>query len=204
MEQRARLQSGEGRHTPVHLTALALKSIGQVYDMNLSATRVLLQTQARAASALGLPDWSGLFNVVDERARHVFSAGADQWLDTAQRANDAAAELQREVGRVVETRATAVAQTLQQGLEELGSQANEGLNQLVQTARDQAEEAERVASSIGEEVRDTMRQGSEQMRSDMQRGREVATEVVERTGEAAEEARASEDKDKARRGKVAA
>jgi hypothetical protein len=182
MEQRARFQSGDSRHTPVHLTALALKSIGQVYDMNLSATRVLLQTQARAAAAIGFPDWSGLFNVVDERARRVFSTGAEQLLSTAQRANDTATELQREVGRVVESQAATVAQKLQEGLEELGSQTNDGLNQLVQTAREQAEEAERVASSIGEEMR----------------------EVVERSGEAAEEARATDDKEKARRNKVAA
>jgi hypothetical protein len=182
MEQRARFQSGESRHTPVHLTALVLKSIGRVYDMNLSAARVLLQTQARAASAMGLPDWSGLFNVVDDRARHVFSTGAEQLLNTAQRANDAAAELQREVGRVVETQTATVAQTLQEGFEELGSQANDGLSQLVQTARQQAEEAERVASSVGEGMRD----------------------VVERSGEAAEEARAGDDKERSRRNKVAA
>src|SRR5437868_3487317 len=66
-------RDSQGRQSQAHLTSLALRSIGQVYDMNLSAARVLLQTQARAASALGLPDWSGLFNSVDVRARHVFS-----------------------------------------------------------------------------------------------------------------------------------
>ena len=154
--------SPEGqRHAPVHLTALALKSIGQVYDMNLSAARVLLQTQARAASAVGLPDWSGLFNSVDERARHVFSAASEQLVNTAQRASEVAAELQREVGRVVETQTATVAQTLQQGFEELGSQASDGLNHLVQTAREQAEEAERVAQTAGEEMRQSIQQAGE-------------------------------------------
>ena len=44
-------RDSQGRQSQAHLTSLALRSIGQVYDMNLSAARVLLQTQARAASA---------------------------------------------------------------------------------------------------------------------------------------------------------
>jgi hypothetical protein len=215
MEQRVRSQrgaDGQSRTTPVHLTALALRSIGRVYDMNLSAARVMLQTQARVASAIGLPDWSGLFNVVDERARHVFSSSAEQLLDTTQRANEAATELQREVGRVAETQAATVAQTLQQGFEELGQQANESLNQLVETARQQAEEAERVAQTLneemrtsieqgGEQMRGAMREGGEQVRSEAQRGQEAFGQVAEQP---AEEARTNEEKDKAGRRKVSA
>jgi hypothetical protein len=180
-------EQGQGRHAPVHLTALALKSIAQVYDMNVSAARVLLQTQARAASRVGLPDWSGLFEAVDERARRLFSTGAEQFVNTAQRANDAAAELQREVGRVVETQTATVAQTLQQGFEELGSQASEGLNQLVQTAREQADEAERVASEVGEEVRSSMQEAGSQAKAGMQRGKDAFTQARERGGSHAEE-----------------
>jgi hypothetical protein len=175
-----------------------LRSIGQVYDMNLSATRVLLQTQARAASALGLPDWSGLFGSVDERARHVFAAGAEQLVSTAQRANEVAVDLQREVGRVVETQTATVAETLKQGLEELGSQASEGLSQLVQSTRQQAEEAERVASALNERLRESIRQGGEQARDQMRRSQEEGAAQ-------AEEARAGEDKDRAgRRNKLPA
>jgi hypothetical protein len=204
---------GQGRPTPAQLTALALRSIGQVYDMNLSAARVLLQTQARAASAIGLPDWSGLFNTVDERARHVFSAGAEQLVNTTQRANEVAAELQREVGRVVETQTTTVAETLKQGLEELGAQANEGLTQLVQTVRQQAEEAERAASSVNEQMRDTMQQGGEQARDTLQRGQQAIGQAYGGDGgqpaaqgdgpQPAEEMRTGEDRDK-RRSKQAA
>jgi len=143
--------------------------------MNLSA--VLLQTQARAASKVGLPHWSGLFNAVDERARRVFSTGAEQFVNTAQRAHDAAAELQREVGRLVETQTATVAQTLQQGFEELGSQASEGLNQLVQTTREQADEAERVASEGDEEMRSSMQEAGNQAKAGMQRGKEAFTQA---------------------------
>lgn len=153
------------RTTPVHVAALALRGVGQVYDMNLAATRVLLQTQARAASAFGFPDWSGLFDSVDDRARNVFSTSAEQLLQTAQRAKEAAADLQRQVGRVVETQAATVAETLQHGLEELGTQASEGLNQLVETARQQAEEAERATTALGEELRETVQQTEEAARA---------------------------------------
>lgn len=211
-QQGTRSQSGfegQGRPQPAQLTALALRSIGQVYDMNLSAARVMLQTQARAASAIGLPDWSGLFNTVDERARHVFAAGAEQLVNTTQRANEVAAELQREVGRVVETQTTTVAETLKQGLEELGSQTSEGLTQLVQTVRQQAEEAERVASSVGEQMRDSMQRGGEQARDTLHRGQQAIGQAYggdggqSAQGPAAEEARLGEDRDK-RRSKQAA
>src|SRR4029450_6795119 len=99
--------------------------------MTMSVARVMLHTQARAASAIGLPDWSGWFDVTDERTRQVFSEGADHLLNTAQRASEAASQLQREVGRVVEAQAVTVAQTVQQGLEELATQASEGRSQLV-------------------------------------------------------------------------
>lgn len=193
-------QEGSGRHHPVHLTALALRSLSQVYDMNLSAARVLLQTQARAASAVGLPDWSGWFQSADERARRVFSAGAEQILNTAQRASEAASELQREVGRVVDTQTATVAQTLQQGLQELGTQTSEGLSQLVETAREQAEEAERAADEIGEQMRLAVVEGGKQMR----RGREQMGQMIEETGDAGQEAGEEEQEERRPRRRKAA
>lgn len=201
----------QGRQSQAHFASLAVRSIGQVYDMNLSAARVLLQTQARAASAFGLPDWSGLFNSVDERARHVFSTGADQFVITAQRASEAATELQREVGRVVETQATTVAETLKHGFEELGSQASEGFDQLVETARQQAEEAERVASSISDEMREAIDDAGNQARESTQRAGAHQREAIQRGGHGAAQAanagkdsRSGEEKDKGNARKLAA
>jgi hypothetical protein len=171
-----------------HLTTLTLESIGQVYDLNLSAARVMLQMHARAASVLGWPDWSGLFGTVDDRARHVFSVGAEQFANTAQRANEAAAELQQEVSRVVGTQAATVAQTLEQGLEELGTQASAGIEQFVKTARQQAEEAERVASVVGE-----------RLRGEMQQALQATGEVIERAVSEGERATQETGEEKARR-----
>lgn len=157
-------QSQGRQNAPVHLTEIALRGLGQVYDIQLSAARVLLQTQARAASAIGLPDWSGLFHSVDDRARSVFASSAEQLMNTARRANDAAVELQKEFGRVVETQAATVADTLQQGFEEMGNQTEEGLNQLVENTRQQAGEAQRAASAIGEEIRSAAQRSSDEAR----------------------------------------
>lgn len=181
-------QEGQGRASPAHLATLAMRSLGQVYDMNMSAARVVMQTQARAASALGLPDWSGWFEAADDRARRVFSTGAEQLVSTAQRASEAATELQREVSRVVDIQTSTVAQTLQYGLHELGSQTSEGLSQLVDTAREQAEEAERAASEMGEQMRQSIEEGGEQMR----RGRESGMRAVEEIGDAEEQGEQSE------------
>ena len=158
------LSGGPQRSSTMNVTAFALRSFGKVFDMNMTATRVMLQTQARAASALGWPDLSDVFNRVDEKARSVFSASAEQLAQTAQMPNEAASELQRQVGRVVETQAATVAETLQQGFEELGAHTSESLKQLCDTAREQAEQAERVGESMSQELRDTLRQGGEQMR----------------------------------------
>ena len=112
---------------------------------------------------MGLPDWSGWFEAADDRARRVFSASAEQLVNTTQRATEAATELQREVSRVMDIQTSTVAQTLQYGLQELGEQTSEGLNQLVETAREQAEEAERTASEMGEQMRQGLRDITERL-----------------------------------------
>jgi len=128
---------GGGRQASMQAPMLALRGLGQFYDINMTAARVLLRTQARAASAFGWPGWTEVL---------------DQLSENAKRANEAAADLQRQVGRVVETQASTVAESLKHGLEELGTQTTEGLKQLCETARQQADEAERTAQSLTEEM----------------------------------------------------
>ena len=171
---------------PAHFAEMALRGFGQLYDMQVAATRVLLQTQARAAAAFGWPVASELYGNGDERARRLFSTGADQLLQGAQRASEAAAELQRQVGRVIEKQAATAADNWQRGLEELGAQANEGLTQLVETARQQAEAAERATAALGEAASETMRRGSEQLRDSTHEGFE---RVRESMSQGAEDAR---------------
>jgi hypothetical protein len=161
MPQQNQAPQGASNHVhPVHVTALALRSAGQLYDINLSMARTLLRTQVRAAAAFGLPDWSPLLDNADDRARQLFSTGAEQILHTTQRANDAAQELQRQVGRVIETQTQRAAETWQRGLQELGSQTSQGLQQLCQAARETAEEAERAVDTMAQQSQQAMQQGN--------------------------------------------
>jgi ElaB/YqjD/DUF883 family membrane-anchored ribosome-binding protein len=187
MAQSNRAPSGaqdNSRYQPGNIAAIALRSASQVYDINLSATRVLWQTQARAAAAFGLPDWSPLFDGASDRAREVFANSAEQVIQTAQKAGEAAVELQRQVGRVIETQAAQAAESWQRGLEELGNQASEGLNQLCETARETAEEAQRTAQTLGEEARHTFSQGIDQARQHAQAGFERGREAIAQAGDA--------------------
>lgn len=196
MPQMNTSQSDGGRPAPVQLSTLALRGMGQVYDINLAAARMLLQTQARAASVFGLPDWSMLFERGDERTRSLLSGGAEQLVQQVERVGEAAIELQRQVGRVVETQTSTMVETLHQGIDELGNQTTEALKQLCDTARQQADEAERAAQSVtqtlretvhhgGEQLREVTRQGGEQARDAMRQGGEQARDTAQQAGEEA-------------------
>jgi ElaB/YqjD/DUF883 family membrane-anchored ribosome-binding protein len=187
MDQSNRAGAPESSRLPVHAAAIALRGIGQMCDMNMEAARVLLHTQARAAAAFGFPDMSRLFDAADERARHAFSAGAEQMLSATQRANEAAVELQRQIGRVVETQAATAAENWQRGIEELGAQADEGLAQLCETARQQAEEAQRMTQQLGQQAREGLQRGGEQVRGQMQEGAGRVRDALSAAGNAAEE-----------------
>lgn len=185
--QQGNQSASASRPSAAQATAFALRSLGQVYDINVATTRVLWQAQARAASAFGWPDWSSVFDQVDDRARDVFVTGAEQLVQATQRANDAAIEFQQHVGRVVQTQAATVADSLQQSMQEIGEQTGEGLRQLCDSARLHAEQAERVTQSAGQEFRDTLREGSQQARNVIRESGRQLDDAVRQSGEQAGE-----------------
>ena len=155
----------------VNFAAIATRGIGQLYDMQIAAARMLLQTQARTAATFGLPDFSDLFRVADDRAKRVFSSSTEHLLNATQQASETIAEVQHHVGRLVECQAVNVSETWQHELDEFSSQAEEGLTQLKEIARQQAEEAVRVAQTLSENAQQSMREGGEEMRESLQQGR---------------------------------
>jgi len=163
MPQDTRPEAASGQ--PVHWAAIALRSAGQLYEINASAARAVLQAQARAAAAFGLPDWSPLWDSADERLRGLFSASTDRLLDTARLANEAVGELQHHVGRVLQTQASQAAESWQQGLDQLGNQARDGFDQLRDTARRTADDAQRSSQALGEQFRENARRAGEEARS---------------------------------------
>jgi len=143
----------------VTMASIALRGFSQLYDMQLAAARLLLQSQARAATAFGLPDYSSAFRVADDRVKRVFSESADQLLETAEHANQTLTEVQRQVGRLVERQTVDLADNWQRGVEEFSEQAEQGLDQLSETTRRQVDEAEGAAQALSDETRRATEQG---------------------------------------------
>ena len=175
----------------INIAAVALRSMSEAYDMQLAATRLAWQTQARAAAAFGWPDYSGFFRRDEGRAKRVFATGTEHLLATAQQARQTLAEVQREVGRLIECNAESMAESWQQGLEEFAVQAEESLDQMKELARQQIDEAMQAAESLGDATREAVRQGGEQFRETVrqgaERGREATREASERGREAISE-----------------
>jgi hypothetical protein len=173
--------------SPVNITAIALRSLSGVYDMQLSAARLALQTQARAAVALGWPDYSELFRLGDGQAKRTFAKGTEQLLHSAQQAGATISEIQRELGTLMERNAEALAESWQQGLEEIGIQAEESLEEMKELTRQQVEEAMRAAESLGDATRQAVRESSEKFRETVRQGAERGRELMSEQGEAVRE-----------------
>lgn len=180
---------GGQQHTTASFSVpvIALRGFGQFYDMQLAATRMFMQTQATAARAFGWPDFSGLFQIGDERVKRVFSSGTEQLVHLAEQANETTSEMQRHMGRMLEFHAANAAENWQRGLEELGHQAEEGLEQLKELARQQSEEAMRAAEAISQETRQSIKQGGEEMRQTMAQAGEQGRQAIGRQAEAGRE-----------------
>jgi hypothetical protein len=104
---------------PVVLTEVALRSAEQFYAMNVSATGVLLQTQASAATALGLPDWSSMIAATTEQTHQVLAASTDQLLQAAQQASEVMQAFQLSASDLVEEQSAKTAEAWQAGVSDL-------------------------------------------------------------------------------------
>lgn len=164
----------------INIAAVALRGLSEAYDMQVTATRLALQTQARAAVAFGWPDYSELFRIGDGRAKRSFAIGTEQLLHTAQQAGQTFSEVQREVGKLMECNAESLAESWQQGLEEFGIQAEESLEQMRELARQQVEQAMQAAESLGDATRQAVRESGEQFRESVRQGAETARQGAER------------------------
>jgi DNA anti-recombination protein RmuC len=137
---------------PVLLTEMALRSAEQFYCMNVSATGVLLQTQASAATALGLPDWSPVIAATTEQTRQVVSASTDQILQAAQQATEAITAFQRNASELVEEHSAKASEALQAGVEQLSSQARESVGRFNAAAENLTHQAADLTAEALESI----------------------------------------------------
>ncbi len=160
----ADMQWQQNAHHGAQLTEIAIRGAATLFDLQMQTARDLLSMQARSASLFGIPDFSPLFGTVDERARRVFSEGANELVNTTRRAAETVAEVNRQFGRLFEQQAVNVSETMRAGIGQLGRNAEQGLEQarnvvergvdeLAKTARDTKQQAESTIAVATESSR---------------------------------------------------
>src|SRR5438270_12547931 len=126
----------------VNMAEIAIRGTALLCDLQLEAARNLLQTQARTASLFGVPDYSPLFRVADNRARRVFSESVEQVLSAARQAADTVTQVQRELGRLAEQQAIVLTEEVRQNVQQLGEHTERELEQIKNIAQQQIHEAQ--------------------------------------------------------------
>ena len=115
---------------PLEITESALRGTATLFDSQLQTWRLLLQMQARGATALGLPDCTPWLALMEQPATP-FADGAEQALQSGRRAARTLAEMHRDMASAL-ARRTADAGELD---------ADEVLRRAALDARRQAAEA---------------------------------------------------------------
>lgn len=182
-EDRSRRQQGPAGPA-INMTATAMRTFSQLYDMQAATARVVMRAQSRAFSAIGWPDFSHWFEIDDDRSRRMFSATTDTLLQSSDHANRTAAEIQQHLGRLWEQQAMDLSETWRQGLQEWQTQASESLDELKEMVRQQADELAQATESLTESTRRTLREGGEQLRATMRQGADRSREITSQAAEA--------------------
>lgn len=85
------------------------------------------------------------FEIGDERARRLFSMGAEQVLDTARQARETVAEMQRQFGRMAEQQTIGITEEVRDRMREIGRYTEQGLADIRDIAVSEAEQAATIA-----------------------------------------------------------
>jgi len=168
-------QRSHGTH-PLHSMAeVALRGTALLWDLQMETARNLWRTQARTAAMLGVPDYSELFRIGDDRARRLFSAGAAQVLNSARQAHETVVEMQRQIGRLAEQQTIGITEEVRENIQQIGRDTEQGLQEIKQMAAAEIDRAEGYArQQMNEEDEDReQQQGERQQReasSESERG----------------------------------
>lgn len=172
-------EQGQSREPAINIAASTLRGIGQFFDMQAATARIMLRAQARAASALGAPDFSRLFQINDDRGTRLFSAATENLSQLMQQVDGPLTEGSSQISRLMEQRAIDLTERWKYGLEELQQQATESIQELKELSRQQAEEMARATESLTAATRETLREGGEQFRATVRQSREMAARQAE-------------------------
>lgn len=138
---------------PVNVAELAVRGSSALFDIQLATLRSMWQFQARAAAALGGPDYSELLRSADDSARQLVSTGTEQLLNSTRQASETVTEIQRQIGRLVEQGSQQLTRDVRQGIEQVSQRAQQSLDEVKTLVREGADEAERVVRDSGQYAR---------------------------------------------------
>ncbi|HEX6733906.1 MAG TPA: hypothetical protein VF096_03760 [Azonexus sp.] len=161
------------RNEAINMTVSALRSLGQFYDMQAATARIMMRAQSRAASAFGLPDYSRLFEIGDDRASHLFSAATENLVQFVGQEGEVLNEVPSQVFRLFEQQAIDATERWKYGLQEFRQQTTQSLEELKELSRQQADEIARATEMLSEATTASLRESGEQFRSASRQGREA-------------------------------
>lgn len=191
--------SGEGRQRrseTVNMATGALRSFGQFWDMQAATARIMLRAQIRAASAFGLPDYSRMLEVEDDRATRLFSAATDNLVQFVDQEGEVFNEVPSQVFRLFEKQAIDVTERWKYGLKEFQQQATQSLEELKELSRQQAEEMSRATEMLSEASTASLRESGEEFRNAARQSREA----MSRQGQEMEQEMRGEEDEGSERG----
>ncbi len=155
------LETQQATSHAAKLTEIAIRGAATLVDVQMQTARDIMSMQSRTFSVFGVPDFSALFGTTDERARRVFSEGAEELINTTRRTAETVAEVNRQFGRLIEQQAVKVSETMCAGFDELGRHAEQGLER----TRTMVERGlEEVASATRQQTQNVSVAASEAMR----------------------------------------
>lgn len=132
------------------MAEVALRGTALLWDLQMEAARNLWRTQARTAAMLGIPDCSELFHVGDDRARRLFTASAEQMLNSARQTRETVFEMQRQLGRLAEQQTIGITEEVRDQIEQIGQHTEQGLQEIRQMTAAEADHIEALAQRNGE------------------------------------------------------
>lgn len=172
-------EGGQGRSDSINMATGALRSLGQFYDMQAATARIVMRAQIRAASAFGLPDYSRMFQVEDDRANRLFSAATDNLVQFVNQEQEVLNEVPAQVYRLFEKQAIDVTERWKHGLKEFQQQATQSLEELKEMSRQQAEEISRATEMLTQASTASLRESGEDFRNAARQGREAMSQQGE-------------------------
>lgn len=129
----------------INLVEIAMRGAANLLDIQMAATRQMMQWQARTATMIGAPDCSHLFSTPDGAAQRVFRDSAEQMLNLVRQSTDTLNEINRSLGDAIQQQTVRISEDAKKSVQELSKQAEQGMQEFRQTAERQLEEATRPA-----------------------------------------------------------